>query len=135
MRWRPLQLALALGGGDLWGRVCVVSACLVLSFYSVVAGWARRYVWGALDGTLWGVMQSGREGFFTDKIAAGICLARPSALLCPTGHPAGPVTGFGRFLAGLPVQDDNGTRLGPLVAHALYIAHRASHFQPGEGIV
>jgi NSS family neurotransmitter:Na+ symporter len=34
------------------GAVGVLSACLVLSFYSVVAGWALMYFWGAVDGTL-----------------------------------------------------------------------------------
>jgi NSS family neurotransmitter:Na+ symporter len=34
------------------GAVGVVSACLVLSFYSVVAGWGLMYFWGTLDGTL-----------------------------------------------------------------------------------
>jgi NSS family neurotransmitter:Na+ symporter len=61
-------------GGLRWGlvgAVGVMSACLVLSFYGVVAGWALMYFWGALDGTLWAVMQSGYESFFTEKIAAG----------------------------------------------------------------
>jgi SNF family Na+-dependent transporter len=42
--------------GPRWGFVGalgVLSATLVLSFYSVVAGWALLYFWGALDGTLW----------------------------------------------------------------------------------
>jgi NSS family neurotransmitter:Na+ symporter len=67
--------AFASGNGarrwGLVGAVGVVSACLVLSFYSVVAGWGLMYFWGTLDGILWESMANDYEGFFADKIAAG----------------------------------------------------------------
>ncbi len=53
------------------GAIGVVSACLVLSFYSVVAGWALMYFWGALNGTLWELVRGDYGRFFTAKIAAG----------------------------------------------------------------
>jgi len=53
------------------GALGVLSACLVLSFYSVVAGWALTYFWGALDGTLWTLVESDYGRFFTEKISAG----------------------------------------------------------------
>ena len=53
------------------GALGVVSACLVLSFYSVVAGWAFMYLRGAIDGTLWTLVESEYGRFFTEKISAG----------------------------------------------------------------
>jgi NSS family neurotransmitter:Na+ symporter len=53
------------------GAVGVLSACLVLSFYSVVAGWALMYFWGAVDGALWGLAGSEYGSFFAAEIAAG----------------------------------------------------------------
>jgi NSS family neurotransmitter:Na+ symporter len=57
-----------------WGLVGVLgvlSASLVLSFYSVVAGWALMYFWGVVDGTLWTLVESDYGRFFTEKISAG----------------------------------------------------------------
>jgi len=60
--------------GRRWGFVGalgVLSASLVLSFYSIVAGWALMYFWGALDGSLWTLVESDYGRFFTEKISAG----------------------------------------------------------------
>jgi NSS family neurotransmitter:Na+ symporter len=53
------------------GAVGILSACLVLSFYSVVAGWALMYFWGAVDGSLWELVGSDYGRFFETEIAAG----------------------------------------------------------------
>lgn len=49
--------------------VSMVGALVILSFYAVIAGWALRYLVGALDGSLLRVAAAGHGAFFADFIA------------------------------------------------------------------
>ena len=52
-----------------FGILSVVIAFLILSFYSVIAGWSFKYLLGALDGTLMRIASGGHGEFFGQFIA------------------------------------------------------------------
>lgn len=52
-----------------FGVLSVVIAFLILSFYSVIAGWAFKYFLGALDGSLMRIASGGHGEFFERFIA------------------------------------------------------------------
>jgi len=52
-----------------FGALSVVIAFLILSFYSVIAGWAFKYLLGALDGSLMRIASGGHGEFFGQFIA------------------------------------------------------------------
>ncbi|MFN3746469.1 MAG: sodium-dependent transporter [Hyphomicrobiaceae bacterium] len=65
----------AAGGSPRWrvgGWLLVVGALLILSYYSVIAGWAVRYFVGALTGGLWEATAHGYGEYFERFIANGI---------------------------------------------------------------
>jgi neurotransmitter:Na+ symporter, NSS family len=65
----------AAGGSPRWrvgGWILVVGALLILSYYSVIAGWAVRYFVGALTGGLWEATAHGYGQYFEEFIANGI---------------------------------------------------------------
>jgi NSS family neurotransmitter:Na+ symporter len=65
----------AAGGSPRWrvgGWLLVVGALLILSYYSVIAGWAVRYFVGALTGGLWDATAQGYGEYFERFIANGI---------------------------------------------------------------
>lgn len=87
----PLVIAeLAIGrnsGGDpvraldvpevrgLWRRlgwIGVISAILVSSYYAVIAGWALKYLFGAVSGQLWTSAAEGYGAYFESFIASAI---------------------------------------------------------------
>lgn len=51
------------------GWLGVVGAVLIISYYSVIAGWALRYFVAAADGGLWQAAGEGYGGFFAGFIA------------------------------------------------------------------
>ena len=58
--------------GSRWsvaGWIGVVIGFLILSYYSVVAGWALKYFYGAVTGALWRQTESGFAVFFESFIA------------------------------------------------------------------
>lgn len=62
----------ALAPGGRWhlvGLLGVVGSAVILSYYGVIAGWALRYLAGAIDGSLWQLAGEGYGGFFADFIA------------------------------------------------------------------
>lgn len=62
----------ALAPGGRWhlaGLLGVVGSAVILSYYGVIAGWALRYLAGAIDGSLWQLAGEGYGGFFAAFIA------------------------------------------------------------------
>jgi NSS family neurotransmitter:Na+ symporter len=58
--------------GSRWsiaGWIGVVVGFVILSYYSVVAGWALKYFLGAVSGTLWQRTDAGFGAYFEDFIA------------------------------------------------------------------
>lgn len=51
------------------GLLGVIGSAVILSYYGVIAGWALRYLAGAIDGTLWNLAASGYGAFFAEFIA------------------------------------------------------------------
>lgn len=51
------------------GWLAVVGCVLILSFYSVIAGWALKYLVGAATGALWQAAAGGFGGYFQQFIA------------------------------------------------------------------
>lgn len=51
------------------GWIGVVGAFLILSYYSVIAGWALKYFVGAVTGSLWEKAAAGYGAYFADFIA------------------------------------------------------------------
>lgn len=69
----PVQAFGSLAPGGAWahvGWVGVVAAVAILSFYSVIAGWALKYFVGAAGGTLWEAAGGGYGAYFDGFIAA-----------------------------------------------------------------
>ena len=61
-----------LAPGKLWivgGILGVLAGFFILSFYSVVAGWALKYFATAVSGSLWEIDKAGFGQFFGDYIA------------------------------------------------------------------
>lgn len=62
------------GGGKHWrylGWIGIAGSFLILSYYSVIAGWALKYFIGAATGTLWVTAETGYAAFFKSFIADG----------------------------------------------------------------
>ncbi|MEZ5739824.1 MAG: sodium-dependent transporter [Burkholderiaceae bacterium] len=58
--------------GSAWGGVgwlAVISGFVILSYYSVIAGWALKYLTGALLGSLWTQAGTGFGAYFTGFIS------------------------------------------------------------------
>jgi neurotransmitter:Na+ symporter, NSS family len=58
---------------DMWRRagwIGVVGAALILSYYSVIAGWALKYFYGAATGGLWHTAAGGFGSYFERFIGA-----------------------------------------------------------------
>ncbi|MGF1611733.1 MAG: sodium-dependent transporter [Kiloniellales bacterium] len=74
--------------GSRWrhaGWVGVLGSFLILSYYSVIAGWALKYLVGALTGALWRAATEGYGSYFTQFIGnAGEPLAWQMAMLGAT---------------------------------------------------
>jgi neurotransmitter:Na+ symporter, NSS family len=54
------------------GWIGVISAALIASYYAVIAGWALKYLFGALTGQLWESAGQGYGLYFESFIAAGL---------------------------------------------------------------
>ena len=70
----PVGAFQTLAPGTAWRWVeglGVLTGLVILSFYSVVAGWTLRYVWLAVTGTFSGVDAHTVSSIFTDFIATG----------------------------------------------------------------
>lgn len=62
----------ALAGSRGWyaaGLIGVIGSAVILSYYGVIAGWALRYLVGAVDGSLWQQASSGYGKFFAAFVA------------------------------------------------------------------
>lgn len=74
--------------GGVWrhaGWVAVVGAALILSYYSVIAGWALKYFFGAATGALWQSAAAGLDAYFADFIGrAGEPLLWQASMLAAT---------------------------------------------------
>jgi NSS family neurotransmitter:Na+ symporter len=53
------------------GRLAVVAAILLLSYYAVIAGWALKYFVGAATGALWSAAEAGTEATFGNSSPTG----------------------------------------------------------------
>lgn len=51
------------------GRLAVVASILLLSYYTVIAGWALKYFVGAATGALWSAAGEGYGGYFQQFIS------------------------------------------------------------------
>ncbi|MGE3907401.1 MAG: sodium-dependent transporter, partial [Reyranellaceae bacterium] len=51
------------------GWLGVAAGVLILSYYAVIAGWALKYLVGAVDGSLWRLAADAHGGFFAGFIA------------------------------------------------------------------
>jgi NSS family neurotransmitter:Na+ symporter len=61
--------------GSVWrhaGWIAVVGAGLILSYYSVIAGWALKYFFGAVSGGLWQSAASGLGTYFEAFISGAV---------------------------------------------------------------
>ena len=65
----PLEHLTRLRHWQIFGVLSVVVAFLILSFYSVIAGWAFKYLLGALDGSLMRIASGGHGEFFEQFIS------------------------------------------------------------------
>lgn len=54
------------------GWIGVISALLIASYYAVIAGWALKYLAGAITGQLWASAGQGYGAYFESFIAAGL---------------------------------------------------------------
>ncbi len=62
-------------GASIWrhaGWIAVVGAGLILSYYSVIAGWALNYFFGALSGALWQTAAGGFGAYFEGFISGSV---------------------------------------------------------------
>lgn len=71
-----------LGGGMVWkaaGALCVIGGFMVLSYYSVVAGWTLNYVWEALTANMMGKDAAGYAAdfgaFSSDSVKPALFMA------------------------------------------------------------
>lgn len=63
------------GGCKWWGLVGwfgIITAVLITSYYAVIAGWALKYLAGAVTGELWQTAADGYGGFFDSFIASDL---------------------------------------------------------------
>lgn len=60
----------ARAGWRQFGWLGVIAAALLLSYYSVIAGWALKYLAGAVTGALWQAVGADYGGYFRRFIAA-----------------------------------------------------------------
>lgn len=58
------------GHGGLLGILAVVTAFIILSYYSIVSGWALKYLFGSATGALWEQAAGGYGGFFSSFVAS-----------------------------------------------------------------
>jgi NSS family neurotransmitter:Na+ symporter len=54
------------------GWLAVIGAAIILSYYSVIAGWALGYAFGATGGSLWTIAEAGFGGYFRWFIADAV---------------------------------------------------------------
>ncbi|OZM57612.1 sodium-dependent transporter [Lottiidibacillus patelloidae] len=54
---------------EIGGFLGVIAAFIILSFYSVIAGWVLKYVWSYITGGLWSTPESGFGGYFGEFIS------------------------------------------------------------------